>query len=153
MSYKKVDNKFCLKNEKAQVSFEYLIIIGFVTFALIVIMGVAMFYGGTIRDSIRFTQMSNCVNKIISSAEAVFYAGEPSRSTITCYLPESVKSIAVDPSEGVNGAIIIVLGSSSGDTKKAFYSNVPITGTLSSSPGLKKIKIEATETSAELSPA
>ena len=137
---------------KGQVSFEYMVIIGFVTLAVVIILGLAMIYSGSIRDKMRTTQMENCINKIISSAESVFYAGEPSIATITCYLPENVKEISVY-SGVLEKGILVKIGTSSGEISRLFTSNVNLSGTLISSPGIRKIKIEALGDSARLSPA
>lgn len=127
-----------MKRNKAQVSIEYLIIVGFVTFVVMVIIGIALFYSGTIKDKIKENQINNFANKIISTAESVYYSGAPSKATISCYIPNSVKNIKIEEYD-----LIIEFSSSSGINKIAFSSRVPISGTLSTSQGLKKIKIEA----------
>jgi len=142
-------------NKKSQISFEYMIIVGFITFIIVAVMGVALFYSGSIRDRIRLTQVTNCANKIISTAESVFYAGKPSRATITCYLPDNVVDIEVDESEQ---SLIISIQTYSGVSVTAFTSNVPISGAVQSETstkiaGVKKIKIEAEDDRAFISPA
>ena len=127
-------------NRKAQVSFEYLIIMGFVTFIIITILGIALFYGNSIKDRIRITQVNNFANKIISTSESVFYAGEPSKATINTYLPENIEEVLIDETDN---ALVISVRTSSGVTRTAFQSNVPITGILTTSAGLKKIEIKA----------
>ena len=127
---------------KSQISFEYLIIMGFVTFVIIGVLGIAMFYSGGIKDRIKITQMTNCANKIISTAESVFYSGYPSRATITCQLPENIQEISIS-----EDSLVISIQTSSGLMKRAFTSNVPISeGTtewLTISPGIKKVRLEA----------
>jgi len=134
---RKIENT---RMKSGQVSIEYLIIVGFVTFVVIGILGIALFYSGTIQDRIVITQVENFANKLVSSAESVFYAGEPSKATITVYLPEGVKSIVIDEDED---SIIIEVQTSSGVNKILFSSNVPISGTIDNNYGLKKIMVEA----------
>lgn len=126
---------------KSQISFEYLIIMGFVTFIIIGVLAIAMFYSGGIKDRIKITQMTNCANKIISTAESVFYSGFPSRATITCQLPENINEISIE-----DNSLVISIQTSSGLMKRAFSSNVNITpgaDPITTSPGIKKVKLEA----------
>jgi len=97
---------------------------GFVTFVIIGILGVALFYSGGIKDRIKITQMTNCANKIISSAESVFYAGSPSKATITCYLPEGIQNIYID-TDGTSD-LIFELQTSTGRSTTSFTSNVKL---------------------------
>lgn len=127
-----------LKFKKSQISLEYTIILGFVMFVLIFVLGIAFFYSNTIKDRIKVSQIENFANKIILNAENVFYYGEPSKSTIYVYLPEGVKEITIN---GKN--LIISLQLSSGIERSAFSSNVPIEGNISVSSGIKKIVILA----------
>jgi len=124
---------------KAQISFEYLIIMGFVTFVILGILGIAFFYSGGIKDRIKITQMTDCANKIISTAESVFYSGYPSRATITCYLPEGIQApIIIDENE-----LVFSLQTSTGKSTTSFTSNVQLEGGIIATPGLKKIKLDA----------
>ena len=139
-----------VKKEKAQISIEYLILMSFITFIIIGILGIAFFYGGCIRDKIKLTQMNNFANKIISTAESVFYAGEPSRATITAYLPENVKEIEINEGED---SLVISMQLDSGLTKRAFQSSVPISGTITITQGLKRLVIIAGETEVSINHA
>ena len=135
---------------KSQISFEYLIIMGFVTFVIIGVLAIALFYSGSIKDRIKITQMTDCANKIISSAESVFYSGSPSRATITCYLPEGIQSIGIDiPVNGHTSDLIFILQTSTGKSTTSFASNVKlqeknpgVTMIKLATPGLKKIMLE-----------
>ena len=126
------------KKKRAQVSVEYLIIVGFVVAVLIGIISLAFFYSGTIKDRIKMTQINNFVNKIISTSESVFYAGEPSKATISVYLPENVKNIEI-----LEDTLFISVQTSSGLNKIGFPSNVPISGALYNNEGLKRVQISA----------
>lgn len=137
-----------MRCKSAQISVEYLIIVGFITFVLIGIIGIAFFYSGSIRDSIKMNQVSSLASKIISSSERVFYAGEPSKTVVSGYLPEGVDEIQI-----IENSLIFTVETGSGISKISFSSNVPILGTLESSKGLKKIKIEAKENHVEISKA
>ena len=127
-------------NTKSQAGVEYMIILGFVTFAVISILIMAYFYSDQIRDRLRLNQVESFANQLVNSAESVFFAGEPSKTTVRLYLPEGIKSIEI-----TSDAIIINTHLSSGDNLRAFDSKVPLQGTISISEGIKKLSIEAKE--------
>lgn len=123
---------------KAQVGVEYMIIVGFVTVAIISILGFAYFYSNQIKDQIKANQLESFATQLINSAESVFFSGEPSKTTISLYLPEGVESIVIAPD-----SIVITTQTSSGKNIQAFRSKVPISGTITSTGGIKKLSIEA----------
>lgn len=131
-----------LKKDRAQISIEYLIIVGFVTFIVISIIGIAFFYSGTMKGKIKENQVTDFANKIILTAESVYYSGYPSKSTINAYLPEAVSEIRIE-----NNELVISYGTSSGQNTISFPSKVPIeensTASISHSQGLKRIEIKA----------
>ena len=123
---------------RGQVSTEYLIVIGFVVFLVLGIIGIAFFYTSTTNDQIKVSQVSNLANKIVSSAESVFYAGEPSKLTLTGYMPIGVNSIQI-----LSGEIVVNMTTSSGITIMSFSSNFPLSGNISSNEGVKRIEVLA----------
>ena len=127
-----------MHKKKGQIGIEYLIIIGFVTFVILGIMGVAFFYSGNINDRIRLSQINTFANKVISASESVFYSGTPSKSTISAYLPDGVNEVEI-----IDNSIVFTVQTSSGINRVSFSSNVPISGAITSSPGLKKLQIVA----------
>lgn len=124
--------------KRGQISTEYLIVVGFVVFLVLGIIGVAFFYTSVTNDQIKVSQVSNFANKIISSSESVFYAGEPSKLTITGYMPIGVTSFEIMSSE-----IVANITTSSGVTRISFTSNVPLSGSVSISDGVKRIQVVA----------
>ena len=68
-----------LLTKRGQIATEYLIIISFVTFIIISVLGIALIYSSEIRDSIKSSQLDKLSDKIVSTSESVFYAGEPSK--------------------------------------------------------------------------
>lgn len=134
------------KSRKAQISIEYLIIISFITFIIISILGIAFFYAENITDKIKMDQVQSYANKIISSSESVYYAGKPSKVLINVYLPQGVEGIQV-----LNKDILFNVTTNSGITVIAFSSKVPLTGTLSKGEGVKAVNIVAEEDRVTLS--
>ncbi|NPE26913.1 hypothetical protein HNV12_02835 [Methanococcoides sp. SA1] len=139
-----------IKNQRAQSSMEFLILMGFLTFVIIGILGVGYFYSNTITDRIKANQINNFATKIISTSETVFYAGEPSKSTISAHLPENVQDIEI-----IDNAIIVTYTLATGQNKAAYPSNVPITENPSTpitpNSGIKKIIVVANQTHAIIS--
>jgi len=128
--------------KRGQISVEYLIVVGFVVFLVISILGIATFYASGIRDEIKISQLSNFANKLTSNSESVFYAGEPSKVTINAFLPGGIKSISI-----IENSLVFEIETSSGLNKISFSSNVPLdsSSTLSINEGLKRIEILAGE--------
>lgn len=121
-------------------------IISFVTFVVLTILGISLFYSTQIQDSIKFNQLERFARKIISASESTFYAGQPSKTTITAYFPRGVTSIEI-----IENSLVFSVESASGTSVIAYGSNVPIEGTLSFSSGLKKIQIIAQTDKIEIS--
>jgi len=127
-------------DRKLQTSIEYMVIASFVTFVVIGILGLAFFYSGSIEDRIRSTQLNTFATKIVSQSEKVFYAGEPSISSFTSFLPRGVTNIEV-----IQNNLIFTIQGHSGFDKIAFTSKVPISlsGNLTTTWGMKKIEVVA----------
>ncbi|MCK4650323.1 hypothetical protein KAT36_03760 [Candidatus Pacearchaeota archaeon] len=140
----------CAKSRKAQSSMELLILMGFLTFVIIGILGIGYFYSNTINDRIKSNQINSFANKITTTSETVFYAGEPSKSTISTYLPENVQDIEI-----IDNTIVITYNLATGQNKIAFPSNVPIaenpSAQITPTSGLKNIVIIANQTHAIIS--
>jgi hypothetical protein len=121
---------------------EYLIVIGFVTFVILGILGIAFIYTNNSKDKLLITQANNFANKIIVTAESVYYAGKPSKATISVYLPEEVEGISIE-----NDEIVLNLTTSTGKNVMGFPSNVPLsdTSSITSTEGIKKLEIRAEE--------
>lgn len=139
--------------QRGQIGIEYLIIMGFVTFAITLILTISIVYSNQISDRIKMNQIESFVIQLIHSAESVFFAGQPSKTTVNLYIPEGVESINFkcedggDPFCGVDESyyLYVVVQTSAGEDVKAYESKVPINGTLSISSGTQKISLEAVE--------
>ena len=132
--------------KRAQISFEYLIIVGFVTLIVSAILAISILYTSGLQDGIKMNQMGDFANKIISTSEYIFYAGAPSKATITVYLPKDVKAIEIS-----ENSLIISIQTSSGLNKIGFPSKVNISGVITTSQGLKEIEIIALDDSVSIS--
>ncbi len=131
---------FYIDGKRGQASVEYLIIAGFVVFLVVSILGFAFFYSLQISEAIRFNNIAKYADKIISSSERIFLAGEPSRVTELVYLPAGVNSI-----ELIENNLIFSVSTSYGVSKVSFPSDVPLdfNGGLSVDKGVKRIQLIA----------
>ena len=129
-----------------QVGVEYMIIIGFVTIAIMSILVLAYFYSNEIKDRIRLNQVENFAAQLVSSAESDFFQGEPSKTTVRLYLPEGIEAVTLDQYN-----LIITTRTSSGQNIRAFSSDVILNGTISSGEGIKKLALEAKPTYVQIS--
>lgn len=124
--------------KKSQIGLEYIILIGFLTFVLISVLGLAVIYSSGSQDRIKIVQINNFANKVLSTSETVFFYGQPSKATISVYLPEGVRNISIS-----GNTLYIETQTSSGIEKNGFLSKVPIAGNITISPGIKKITFVA----------
>ena len=129
-----------MRTKSGQSGIEYLIIIGFVTLAITIILITAYFYMGLSRDKINMNHIEVMANKIISSSESVFFSSSPSQTTIIVYIPKSIKFITLQDYN-----LIITASTSSGTTKRAFPSRVKLQGSISVGEGSRKLTIKAEE--------
>ncbi len=127
---------------------EYLILIGFLTLVLTTILGIGLYYSTTAEERLRATQIQNYGIKVVSSAESVYYSGEPSKATINPYLPEGVTDIKVEYDVLLDEySLFITIQLPTGENKISFKSQVPIAESggnpLSHSSGIKTIVLKA----------
>ncbi|MDP2925047.1 MAG: hypothetical protein Q8N99_01615 [Nanoarchaeota archaeon] len=139
-------NRFVKKTSRAQVAIEYIIIVSFVMFILIGVIATAFYYSGGIKDRIKIIQINNFANKIISTSETIYYYGDPSKATISVYIPEGVNNITV-----TSNSIVISTYLTTGQEITEFSSKVPLTGSFSFSAGVKTLRLEALSNSVRIS--
>lgn len=126
------------ENKSGQISIEYLVVIGFVTLLIIVLLGIAFFYTNGVQDQIKERQLEDFVNKVVSSADAVAFAGSPSKVTINAFLPEGITDISINEKD-----IVFTFGLSSGTNVRSFDSDVSLSGSISAASGTKTIQLTA----------
>lgn len=124
--------------KRGQVGIEYMMIVGFVTLAIMSILVFAMFYSDKIKDRIRLNQVESFATQLLNSAETVFFAGEPSKTSVSLYLPDGVEVITVN-----TDYLYLEIRTSSGLNKRVFPSNVPLSGFITNTQGIKKLSLTA----------
>lgn len=133
-------HKSIFLKKRAQTGTEYLIIVGFVTFAIMAIVVIAFTMSNNTKDKLKMNQIESFANSLIGSSESVFFAGEPSKVTVTLFLPEGANNVTINPYE-----VIIEFDSSTGKNSRVFGSRVPLSGTISGGEGAKNLVLEAKE--------
>ena len=119
-------------------------ITGIALFILIPIIFVFYSYSQGTTWGISTSRINNIGNSIVTSAESVYYLGEPSRITIRETMPRGIKNLTIlyDPDEH-NSELVFLLEDRS---EMPFSSNVNITGKFNQSDfteGMKEIEIES----------
>jgi len=139
--------------KKAQISVEYLIVVGFIVTVVIGILGIALYYTSGVRDQIKDSQLRTFASKVVSNAEVVFYRGEPSRTTITAYLPEGVSAVYVYE-DGDEYQLVFEISMHGAENVVAYSSNVPIEiitpPGISENEGVKRLLLEAKDDKVEI---
>jgi hypothetical protein len=136
---------------KAQSSLEYMLIVA-LTFTII-IPATYLFYNYSKDSSQEITdaQITKLGRNLVDSAEKIYYSGLGSKTTIDFNIPDGVTSaVIIDGKE-----LVFNITSTIGTTEIVFFSAVNVstspqycTGNVCSlpglsSPGLKKVKVEA----------
>jgi uncharacterized protein (UPF0333 family) len=124
--------------KKAQVSAEYLILLSFILAFTLVMFVLLQSYGQEAKDSIRLTQADQIAQKLVDTAEEVFYLGEPSKITVRISMPENVESVSIG-----NKELYFVINTQQGNNEVGCISKINITGSLPLSPGNYDVVVES----------
>lgn len=124
--------------KRGQIAIEYLMIVGFATFVVISLLGISEYYKGRLADHTVTTQVDRLARELADTAEQVYYLGEPSKTTIKVYVPENIESITITGKE-----IWFKVRTRGGITDITYSTAVNVIGSLSTSPGLRDITVEA----------
>ena len=125
--------------KEAQVSVEYLIIIGFVTLITIPLILIYYTFTQESTDDINSVQIDQIGKKIVDAAESVYYLGEPSQTTIRVKIPPNV--VLADLSADYE--VVFRLKTKQGEVDIVQNSAVNITGYLPTNEGTYLITIRA----------
>lgn len=126
------------RDTRGQVSFEYLLIVGFM-FAILV--PLLMLYANTQQEtqsSIAQGQALRFANTIRDAAERVYYAGEPAQETLIITLPEGVLAATIDGT-----SLIYTLQGANGPYDIDIDGLAPLNGTLPTRPGQHRVVVKA----------
>lgn len=123
-----------MKEKRAQVAIEYLMLIGMFFFALIII-----FYFTTSESSksVQINEADSAVNSLAKTADYLYALGPGSRDIVEIKVPGNINKIEIE-----KRMILINLETSAGATDIFAETKANVTGTISSTKGTKHIKLE-----------
>ena len=124
--------------KKSQISVEYMMIIGFVTLITIPLILIYHSFMQDSGDEIRSVQVKQVAQKIVDTAESVYYLGEPSQTTVKLNIPSNV--ILTNLS---NNELVFKIKTRSGTSDIVQSSSVNISGALPTREGTYTLTIQA----------
>ena len=124
--------------KEAQISVEYLVIIGFVTVITIPLIIIYYSFVQDSGDEIATTQILQIGKKIVDAAESVYYLGEPSQTTLRVNIPNNVVLANLSDYE-----VVFKMKTRSGVVDVVQSSDVNITGSLPTNMSTYLITIKA----------
>jgi uncharacterized protein (UPF0333 family) len=123
---------------RGQSSMEYLIITGISFLFLFAIMVVAYYQSATFSTDVAGAQVQKVGNQIVDAADIAYYAGPPTKKTITVYFPDHIKTITISEQ-----TIIFLMEGNGGAYEYPVFAATNMTGSLGSFKGLHTITITA----------
>ena len=126
--------------KEAQISVEYMIIIGFVTVITIPLIIIYYTFTQESSDEIASTQIIQIAKKIVDASESVYYLGEPSQTTLRINMPDNV--LLANFSSGKE-VVFRIRTSKGGEADIVQTTSVNITGNLSTNKGTYTITVKA----------
>ncbi len=120
------------------MSMEYMIVMGFALLMTIPLVVVFFQQSAAAADQVNAGKAAQIARDIVDKAEQVYYLGEPTKTTITVSMPESVTQVIISGSD-----LTIRLQTSSGETDIVVPSSVNLTGSISNEPGFHTVSIRA----------
>ncbi|MFC1753265.1 hypothetical protein ACFL96_07715 [Thermoproteota archaeon] len=127
-----------MRSRRAQLSMEYLTIVGFVAAIIIPMTLIYLTYSDQTEDHIISNQVSNIANKLGDTAESVYYLGEPSKTKLRMYFPDHIDNITISGYE-----IVFYVRTKHGVDEVVVSMPVNVSGTVGSTSGIHNVIIEA----------
>ena len=124
--------------KQAQISMEYLIIVGFVAAITIPLIIIFNTHSSEMNEQIVSNQIDNIATKIVDSAESVYYLGENSKVTFRIYMPKNINAALIGDNE-----VVFYVKKMAGIDHVVKYSSVPINGSISVNSGIHDIVVES----------
>lgn len=134
------------KGKRAQVSVEYMMIIGFVTVIAVPLVYIYSSYTQRSTDEIISTQLLQIASNIADTSDEVFYLGSPTQKTFRIYLPDRVETAELNSTE-----VFFRARTSRGAYDIVQIASVNMTGSLPVRQGLYAITITAGDGNVQIS--
>lgn len=125
--------------KEAQISVEYMVIIGFATIITIPLIIIYYTFTQQSNEEITSSQISQIVKKIVDAAESVYYIGEPSQTTLRVNIPDGI--VLANLSSGKE--VVFRVRSGAGEADIVQTTSVNITGNLPTRQGNYLVTVKA----------
>jgi uncharacterized protein (UPF0333 family) len=136
-----------LKKKEAQISVEYMFIIGFVTVVVVPLIVIYHTFTQESSEEISSSQIIQVAKKVVDAAESVYYLGEPSQTTLKVSIPDNI--VSVNLSAGYE--VVFKMKTKSGKSDIVQNSKVNITGSLPVNEGIYTVTVRAVSDHVEVS--
>ena len=123
----------------AQISVEYLVIIGFVTVITIPLIIIYYTFTQESNEEITSLQIIQIAKKIVDAAESVYYMGEPSQTALRINMPDNV--ILANLSSGKE--VVFKIRSGTGEADIVQTTSINISGNLPTNMGTYIVTVKA----------
>ncbi len=127
-----------MRGRKGQVSMEYLVIVGIASLIILPLLVLFLMQMNDVTESMTLSQLNKIGDELVSSANEVYYLGEPAQNTLSFYLPGHVDEIY---SQDEMLVMVVSLRASSFSIVK--YAAIDLDVNISNYPGVHKVKVMA----------
>jgi uncharacterized protein (UPF0333 family) len=125
--------------KEAQISVEYMMLIGFVTVITIPLIIIYFTFTQESGDEITSIQVQQVAKKVVDAAESVYYLGEPSQTTLRVNIPDNI--VLANLSSGYE--VVFKMKTRVGEVDIVQGSSVNITGSLPTNKSTYLITVKA----------
>lgn len=123
---------------KAQVSMEFLLVVGFAFLMTVPLIIIFYQQSQSINTEVSASQVDKVASEIRDAADEVYYMGSPSKKTITVFMPEGVKGVDVG-----GNRILFLIDSPNGDYDIVKWTATNLTGSLMNYSGIHHVSAES----------
>ncbi len=124
--------------KRCQIALEYISILGFVIASTVVMVLIFRAHADSMNTQVISLQVSRLGEKIVDSAEQMYFLGEPSRTKLKLYFPPGIINATLNGRE-----LVFFVRTANGVDEVVKLSLVNLTGSLPSSQGIHYIQVEA----------
>ncbi len=126
------------KGKNAQMSMEYMIVMGFALLLTVPLTVVFFQQSAAASDQVNAGKAAQIARQIIDTSEQVYYLGEPTMTSLKVSMPDTVSKVILTSND-----LTIRLKTGSGETDIVVASSVNLTGNISEAGGIQTILIRA----------
>ncbi len=137
-------------SKKAQVSMEYLAVIGISLFLIMPMVVIYFQQSTSLSDDIHSAQIHKIAQELIDASEEVYYLGAPSTKQLLIHLPQGIEAITL-----IDDTIFVDYRTGQGALTLSAYSNLALnlTGTIPINKGTHRLNVRARTNDIQISEA